>query len=129
MRVPFGVIVLGVLAIFAGTLYLLQGLMFLGAIVFGPIPSGNGTVLAGTLAVIVGIIWIAVGGAAFSLKPWAWMFGVLMACFGLFEALIALLATLSWEYAIATAVLPAIILWYFNRQKIKEAFGVSDELV
>jgi len=77
----------------------------------------------------VGLIWIAVGGAAFTLKPWAWVFGVIMAFFGLFEALFALLATLSWEYALSTAVLPVFILWYLNREKIKQAFGVADELV
>ena len=69
------------------------------------------------------------GGAAFTLKPWAWVFGVIMAFFGLFEALFALLATLSWEYALSTAVLPVFILWYLNREKIKQAFGVADELV
>jgi hypothetical protein len=129
VRVPFGVIIIGLLAVFAGVLYLLNGLTFLGAIVFGPIPSGDGRILAGVLAIIVGIIWIAVGGAAFSLKPWAWVFGVIMAFFGLFESLLALLTTLSWEYAIATAVLPVFILWYLNREKIKQAFGVADELV
>ena len=129
MRVPFGVIIIGVLAVFAGVLYLLNGLTFLGYIVFGPIPSGDGRILAGVLAVIVGLIWIGVGGAAFSLKPWAWMFGVLMAIFGLFESLLALLTTLSWEYALSTAILPVFILWYLNREKIKGAFGVADEVV
>ena len=129
MRVPFGVIIIGVLAMFAGVLYLMRGLTFLGYIVFGPIPSGDGRILAGVLAIIVGLIWIAVGGAAFTLKPWAWVIGVIMAFFGLFEALFALLATLSWEYALSTAVLPVFILWYLNREKIKQAFGVADELV
>jgi hypothetical protein len=129
MRVPFGVVVLGVLAIFAGVLYLMEGIVFLEYIAFGPVPSGDGRVLAGVLAVAVGIVWVAFGVAAFSLKPWAWMFGVVMALFGLFESLVTLLTTLSWEYTIATAVLPALVLWYLNRDKVKQAFGLENELV
>jgi hypothetical protein len=129
MRVPFGVVVLGVLAIFAGVLYLMEGIVFLEYVVFGPVPSGDGRVLAGILAVAVGIVWVAFGVAAFSLKPWAWLFGVVLAMFGLFGSLVTLLTTLSWEYAIATAVLPAIVLWYLNRDKVKQAFGLDNELV
>ena len=54
---------------------------------------------------------------------------MLVAIFGLFEALFTLLVTLSWEYAIASAVFPALVLWYLNREKIKVAFGVEDEIV
>lgn len=129
MRVPLGVLILALLAILAGTLELVKGAVFLGAIAFGPIPAGDGRVLIGSLAVIIGIAWIAVGAGAFSLKPWAWMVGVLVAILGLFEALGTLLLTLSWEYAVASAILPAAVVWYLNRAAIKGAFGVQDEIV
>ena len=45
MRVPFGVVALGALAIFAGVLYLMEGIVFLEYIVFGPVPTGDGRVL------------------------------------------------------------------------------------
>lgn len=129
MRVPFGVTVLAFIAIFAGLLELVKGAQLLGVVLFGPIPAGDGRLLVGGLAVLLGILWIAVGAGALSLKPWAWLFGVLVAVFGLFEALFTLLATLSWEYAVATAILPAVVVWYLNREKIKGAFGVQDEIV
>lgn len=129
MRVPMGVIVLAVLAIFAGALELMKGAQLLALIAFGPIPAGNGNVLVGALAAVVGIVWIAVGAAALSLKPWAWLVASIVAIFGLFESLLTLLITLSWEYALATAILPGVVLWYLNRERVKAAFGVQDEVI
>jgi len=123
-----GVAVLAVLAVFAGALELLKGAQFLALIAFGPIPAGDGNVIVGSLAVVAGIAWIAVGAAMLSLRSWAWLVAMLVAIFGLFEALFSLLVTLSWEYAIVTAIFPALVLWYLNRDKIKVAFGVEDEI-
>ena len=53
--------------------------------------------------------------------------GMLVAIVGLFEALFTLLLTLSWEYAIVSAIFPGLVLWYLGREKIKAAFGVEDE--
>jgi hypothetical protein len=128
MRVPFGVIILAVLAVLAGVLEVIRGAQFRAVIAFGPVPAGNGNVILGTLGVIVGIAWIAIGLGFFTLKPWAWLVGMLLAIFGLFQALMTLLLTLSWEYAVVAAVLPAIVLVYLGRQKMKDAFGVLDQV-
>lgn len=128
MRVPMGVAVLAVLAVFAGALELLKGAQLLALIAFGPIPAGDGNVIVGSLAAIAGVAWIAVGAAMLSLRSWAWLVGMLVAIFGLFEALFTLLLTLSWEYAIVSAIFPALVLWYLSREKIKVAFGVEDEI-
>ncbi len=128
MRVPLGVSILAILAILAGVLELVRASMFLGAIAFGPIPAGDGRVLVGALDVLLGVLWVAAGVGAITLRPWAWLFGMIVAIFALFGALFALLATLSWEYAVATAVLPALVVWYLNRAPIREAFGIQDEV-
>jgi hypothetical protein len=128
MRTPFGVIVLSVLAVLAGVLDVIRGAQFLALIAFGPVPAGNGNVILGALSVIVGIAWIGIGLGFYTLKPWAWLVGMLLAIIGLFQALMTLLLTLSWEYAVAAAVLPAIVLVYLGRQKMKDAFGVLDQV-
>jgi hypothetical protein len=129
MRAPIGVVFVGVMAIFAGLLDLLEGAQMLGIVVFGPVPAGDGRILAGGLVAFVGLCWIAVGAGAFSLKSWAWIALVLVAIFALFQSIMLFLVTLSWEYALAAAIFPSIVLWYLSRDRIQVAFGIEDKPV
>ena len=59
-------------------------------VTFGPVESGNGVWFSGLLTLIVGIIWLGVGGALFSLQPWGLLFVEIMAIFALIEAVFVL---------------------------------------
>ena len=127
MGVPAGVAVLGALALFNGIGGLILGFRYMGIVVFGPVQTGSGVLLMGILAVIYGLLFIALAWAAWTLRAWAWLAGMLLAALGLFNALLVLLATGSLADGIAVAILPALILWYLNTDHIRARFVEGEE--
>ncbi len=102
-------------------MYVFAGLRLMNAVTFGPVESGNGVWFSGLLTLIVGLIWIGVGGALFSLQPWGLLFCEIMAIFALINATFILLSggsQANW----GLFVLPLLVLWYCNRPSIKAAF-------
>lgn len=122
LRPPVGVAILGFFAFVAGISHIFLGLNMLGYVAFGPGVTGSGTSLAGIFAIIAGVIYVAVAWAAWSLQPWAWAFGMIMAVLGLFEAVLVLIGTANLGYGLAAALLPGVILWYLNTPPIRGAF-------
>jgi hypothetical protein len=124
-RTPIGVIILSVLATFAGIMDLLYGLRMMGIVTFGPVEAGNGVWLSGLLTFIVGLIWLSVGGALYAMRSWALMFCQIIAIFGLINAVFILFGTGVWQSALGAAVIPAIVFWYCSRQEIQEQFSIE----
>jgi hypothetical protein len=124
-KVPVGVAILGFLALLQGIVAAFFGIVFLGVVAFGPAVVGDGIALGGALSLLVGICYIAVAGAAWTLQPWAWLFGEIIAIIGLVEAIFLMLASDSVVWGLAAALLPAVVLWYLNRAEIKAAFSVE----
>jgi hypothetical protein len=123
---PFGVLVLGALAIAIATVRLLVGLQLLFGGIFGERLAGTGVAWTGLLVLVVGAIYLAVGWALWSMRPWALIFTMVMAVFGLVDAAFAMLATDSVAYGVAAGAIPAFLLWYCSRQDIREAFAAAD---
>ena len=127
-RRPLGVLVLGALAIAIAVVRLLVGLQLLGVGIFGSDAwDGTGVVWVGIMLIVVGLIYLAVGWSLWSMRPWALIFTMIMAVFGLVDAMFALIATNSVAYGIAAAVLPAFLLWYTTREDIRSAFAEADD--
>jgi hypothetical protein len=122
---PFGVIVLGALSIAIATVRFVVGLQLLGFVIFGPAQTGDGLVLAGLLVLLMGAIYLAVGWALWSLRPWALLFAMIMAVFGLVDAVFVMLATGSVAYGLAAAAIPALLLWYTSREDIQRTFAAN----
>ena len=121
---PFGVLVLGALAIAIAVIRVLVGLQLLGVGIFGDDRwDGTGVIWVGIMAVVVGLIYLAVGWSLWSMKPWALIFTMIMAVFGLVDAMFVLIATSNIAYGIAAAAIPAFLLWYTSRQDIRESFA------
>lgn len=121
MSRPFGVILLGLLATLVGIMYIFAGLRLTTFVTFGPAEAGNGVWFSGLLTLIVGVIWLAVGGALFSMQAWGLLFCEIMAIFGLINAVFVLLAggtQANW----GLFVMPLLVLWYCNRDSVKKAF-------
>ena len=126
MKRPIGVLFLGFLSLVAGFAFIFYGLQFMGAVTFGPFQAGSGLWAYGLLVFLSGIAFAAAGFAFWSLQSWAWLFGQIMAVFGLVDAVILMLSSGELNYGLAAAIFPLLILWYLNRDVIKKAFGVSD---
>lgn len=123
---PFGVIPLGALAVAVAVVRLVFGFQLVVGGIFGDIPTGSGVTWAGILALAVGAIYLAVGWALWSLRPWALMFAMIMAVFGLVDAMFVWIATGSIAYGLASAFIPALLLWYTSREDIRETFAEAE---
>ena len=125
MNRPTGISILAILAGVAGFMQLLVGLDLLGTVVFGPAHSGSNVSLAGWSSLIMGFIWLSVSGALWSLKPWAWMFGIIISIFAVIDGIfVALTGQLGSAFGII--LFPLIVLFYLNSANIKAAFMVND---
>ena len=119
---PIGVAVLGFFALVNGLGFFVIGLRLMGVVTFGPAETGSGLFFWGLLTFVLGIAYIAVAWGAWTLRIWAWTFGMLIAILGIFNAVMVTLATGNLGTGIATALLPAAVLWYLNTAGVKNAF-------
>lgn len=127
---PFGVLVLGALAIAIAIVRLLVGLQLLGVGVFGDDAwDGTGVIWVGVMTVVVGLIYLAVGWSLWSMRSWALIFTMIMAVFGLVDAMFVLIATSNIAYGLAAAAIPALLLWYTSRQDIRDEFAAVEQSI
>jgi hypothetical protein len=127
---PFGVLVLGALAIAIAIVRLLVGLQLLGVGVFGDDAwDGSGVIWVGIMTIVVGLLYLAVGWSLWSMRQWALLFTMFMAVFGLVDAMFVLIATSNIAYGLAAAALPAFLLWYTSREDIRAAFEKVERAV
>ena len=126
MRRPAGITIIGVLASVAGIIYILQGIRILGFVVFGPGQAWSNVSATGWGTLIMGIVWLAVGGAFMSLKPWAWVFGVIAVGLSLIAAFWGKIN--GWQFGdlLVAMIVRLVILFYLNSEKVKAAFGLND---
>jgi hypothetical protein len=122
IRRPAGIVIISVLAFAAGLIYLLQGLRLLGWVVFGPAQAFSNVSLTGWLSLITGVVWIAVAGGFWTLKVWAWFFGVFVVGVSLVEAFFGNLN--GWQVGdmLAAMLVPLVILFYLNSDSVKRSF-------
>jgi hypothetical protein len=123
---PFGVMLLGALAIAIAIVRLVFGFQLVVGGIFGDIPPGSGVAWAGILTLVVGAIYLGVGWALWSLRPWALMFAMIMAVFGLVDAMFVWVATGHIAYGLASAFIPALLLWYTGREDIRATFAEAE---
>lgn len=127
---PTGITILAVLAIIGGLLGLcgsaaLFGLSGLGAVA-GDLSSGATGVLFGVIGLISSVLYLAFGFGAWSLRPWAWMLGVVGAGFSVLSNVLSLLTGNATILSVLLSlVISGVILWYLFRPEIKAAFGRS----
>jgi hypothetical protein len=122
---PAGITILAILSLAAGIIYLLQGVQILGWVVFGPGEVFSNASLTGWLTLILGVIWISVGGALLSLQPWAWLFAVIIVGISLIEAFFGSLNGWQFGQTFIAIILPLVILMYLNSEKVKSAFAME----
>lgn len=123
---PFGVLVIGALAIAIAVVRLVIGFQLVIGGIFGDVPAGSGVGWAGLMTLVVGAIYLGVGWAMWSLRPWALVFTMIMAVFGLVDAMFVLIATNSIAYGLAAAAIPALLLWYVSREDVRDTFAQAD---
>ena len=104
---PIGVTILAVLTILGGVLLLLLGIVviaFSSLLVGVGLPLGFGLTgsILGSLVLIFGIVWIAVGSGLLHLRSWAWWLAIMV-------MVLSVVGSITVPVA---AILPGLILVY-----------------
>ena len=146
-RRPTGVTILGILALLGGIVFLLGGITAIGlGLVIGTYAgsaftnalsnagySGLASIGAGTLAVILlvsgaialilGILYFAVGVGFFGGKGWAWTLGIIVTIISIVYNIAQIaFGAFSSVFGLVVAIL---ILYYLTRPHVKAFFGKS----
>ena len=122
---PVGVTILGVLAAVAAGVSLYHALQFFGIL---PVMLGRFQFFGQNLwgAMVFGfnaVLWALVAWGLLSLKPWAWLFTIVIAVLGLLSAIFGLLGGSELSAMLPALVMDAIILIYCFTPGVKQAFG------
>lgn len=89
-----------------------------------PSPTDHILLTAGGLNVIVGMINLLFGLGFLSLKPWAWLLGVIMQIANIAIIIISLFAgRLPWLLSLLLLIIYGAILSYFFQPRVRQAFN------
>ena len=117
---PTGITILAILAGIGGVLGLLGGFaLFLG----GTVLFGAAGALFGLAALALAALSLAFSWGAWTLQPWAWPLGVVLAAGSIIYALVLILGGSSIISQGITIVLYGAVLYYLNQPGIKSLFG------
>jgi len=134
---PTGITILAILSVIGGIFGLIGGLGLIagGALLGGAVGGTTGAALGG-LAFVFGIVtlgfavaYLAFAYGAWTLKPWGWALGVIMALANIVWTAIGILLSgnimgnLISVSTIISVAIPLIILYYLNTPVVKSAFG------
>ncbi len=125
---PILISVLGFFAALAGFAFLFFGLRVLGFDWFGAlgdVPAYEQVGIWGWLAILGGILWLAVAFGLWSLRPWAWMTAMIVAGFSLFEAFLWMIQYPGTGIGLSMMLLPGIIVLYLLSSDVKAAFSLD----
>jgi hypothetical protein len=122
---PVGVTILGVLAAVAAGVSLYHALQFLGVLpaMLGPFQFFGQNFLGAMVFGFNALLWAVIAWGLLSLKPWAWLFTIVVAVLGLLSAVFGLLGGSEFSAMLPALVIDAIILIYCMSSGVKQAFG------
>ena len=131
---PLGITILAILGIIGGVLGLLGGCGAIagGALVgalgaqagVGAVAAGGGLLgLLGIVALAMAVGWIAFGIGAWTLKPWAWMLGLILVGVSIVVALVTVLTGGDFGSQIINLAIDAVMVYYLMTPEVKQAFG------
>jgi hypothetical protein len=125
LRPPVGAAILGFMALLAGVVDIVHGLRLLGVVTFGPAELGSGFAASGAFALIIGLAWVTLGYAFWTVQAWAWLVGMILALLGIVSAIFVLFETGSLAAGLGVALLPLVVIWYLQQADIKATFNVA----
>ena len=126
---PVLISVIGFFAAMAGFGWLFVGMRMIGFDwfgLFGDMEEYESIGLWGWFAILAAVAWMMVAFGLWALQPWARTAAMIVAAFSLFEAALAFIQFPGSGLGFGMALMPAVILWYFSSDEIKEAFGETE---
>jgi len=127
MNRPFGVTVIGILALISGLFGLCWPiLIFTGSAFLGPI-FGTIGVIAGIFLIIGPLLHLIFAYGAFNLRSWAWYLGLIASGITVIGVVINLIQGGPFWSTIWGSVLSIIIFIYLLSANVRLAFGVAPQ--
>jgi len=128
MARPLGVTILAILAAIGGVFGLLAGLAAIG---LGGLAGGviGGADIGDLIVLAISVLELALAYGFWTLRPWAWQFGVILSAVNIVIALLGALGIFfapSWGSAIIAIAINGVILYYLNRAEIRRAFDAPE---
>jgi hypothetical protein len=138
MQRPTGVTVLAVLAAIGGVLGVLGSLAIigLGSLAGGIVGGAEGAALGGAAVVgglivlVLSVIELALAYGFWTLKPWAWTWGIVLSAINVIVALLGVVGIVfssSITGAAISIVIAVVIIYYLNMPDIRKVFGAPDK--
>ncbi len=133
MKRPVGITIVSVLALIGGGIQVLSSLGYFGLttlrtpLILGVVSGMSPAMILGTgvLSLIIGVLAIAFGIGALSLKSWSWLTGIVVWGTSLVFSLIQLSVTGISVLPVLAAIFAVSILAYLSTVSVREALGVE----
>ena|ERR1044071_4755281 len=120
---PQGVTILAVLSAIGGVLGLLGSLALIGLGGVVGTDLGGMAMILGLVTLVLSVLEIAFAYGAWTLKPWGWTLGIVVAVISLVSSLLVVVMGGSITGQIISIVIAGVILYYLMQPNIKAAFG------
>ncbi len=132
---PMGITILAILAIVGGLFLILGGCGVVagGALIgaagaqagVGEVAAGGGLLTVyGIVLLVIAVADIVFGIGAWTLKPWAWMLGLVLQGINVVVAIVSIIAGWStFGSQIIGLAINAVIIYYLMTPDVKKAFG------
>jgi len=128
MQRPTGVTILAVVAAIGGVLLVLGGLAGLGFGALFAVYGGGLAFIFGLLALALGIAELAMAYGFWTMKAWAWTWGIAVQGISVLLSLVDLvLGYGSIGNVILQIVVAGIIIYYLNQPEIRKLFGAPEK--
>ncbi len=133
MKRPVGITVVSILAIIGGGIQLLASLGYLGftglrtPLILGVVSGMSPAMLLGTgvLSLVIGVMAIAFGIGALSLKSWSWITGLIVWGVSLVFSVVQLSVTGFSVLPVLAAIFALAILVYLSSETVRDALGIE----
>ena len=120
---PQGITILAVLAAIGCVLGVLGSLALIGLGGAGGTDLGGMAMLLGLVALVLSVLEIAFAYGAWTLKPWGWTLGMVVAVISLVSSLIVVVTGGSITSQVISIAIAIAILYYLNTPNEKAACG------
>ncbi len=130
MQRPTGVTILAIVAAIGGLLSLLGALALLGIGAVFAAYAGLGALAAlfGLIILVLGVAQLAIAYGFWTLKPWAWTWGITIEAVGVLISLVELVLGYGEISGFVFGVVVAgIVIYYLNMPDIRKAFAAPEK--
>jgi hypothetical protein len=138
MTRPTGVTILAILAAIGGVFGLLGGLTLIGVggmaggVIGGAAGAAIGglAVIGGLIVIVLAVLELALAYGFWTLRPWAWQLGVILAAIQIVVAVLGVLGIVFRQDlggAVISIAISGVILYYLNQAEIRRVFNAPEK--